>query len=63
MGLGRTPVLYHHVPPTLKVEVKFVSTHTEGTRIELCLMIGKVTITQPVVLRSSGHTVQMFMNV
>ena len=45
-------------------EVKFVSTHTKGTTIELCsLMIGKVTITQSVVLRSSGHTVEMFMNV
>ena len=35
MGLWRTPV-HHHVPPTLEVEVKFVSTHTKGTRIELC---------------------------
>jgi len=60
MGLSRTPVLYHHVSPTLEVEVKFVSTHTKGTRIELCsLMIGKVMITQSVVLRSSGHTVEM----
>ena len=64
MGLSRTPVLYQHVPPTLEVEVKFVSTHTKGTRIELCsLMIGKVMITQSVVLKSSGHTVEMFMNV
>ena len=52
------------MPPTLEVEVKFFSTHTKGTRIELCsLMIGKVTITQFVDLRSSGHTVEMFMNV
>ena len=64
MGLWRTPVLYHHVPPTLKVGVKFVSTHTKGIKIELCsLIIGKVTITQSVVLRSSSHTVEMFMNV
>ena len=64
MGLWRTPILYHHMPPTLEVEVKFVSTHTKGARIELCLlMIGKVTITQSVVLRSSGHIVEMFMNV
>jgi len=64
MALSRTPVLYHHVPPTLEVEVKFFSTHTKGTRIELCsLMIGKVTITQFVDLRSSGHVVEMFMNV
>jgi len=50
--------------PHLRSWVKFVSTLTKGTRIELCsLMIGKVTITQSVVLRSSGHTVEMFMNV
>ena len=60
-GSLKDPVLYHHVPPTL---VKFVSTHTKGTRIELCsLTIGRVTITQSVVLRSSGHTVEMFMNI
>jgi len=50
--------------PTLEVEVKFFSTHTKGTKIELCsLMIGKFTTTQSVVLRSSGHTVEMLMNI
>ena len=51
-------------PPTLEVEVTFVSTHTKGTRIGLCsLMIGNVMTTQSVVLRSGSHTVEMFMNI
>jgi len=64
MALSKTPALYHHVPPTLEVEVKFVLTYTKGTRIGLCsLRIGKVTTTQSVVLRSGDHTVEMLMNV